>query len=88
MRGKKGREIAGMKKGVKKKSVRRGGMREGDDEDGKTKQQKGWWEGWGDCERKMRGQAEVDKGERACLHWRVVVLAGCWGGGGGAIGKE
>lgn len=35
---------------------------------------------WGGCERKMRGQAEVDKGERACLHWRVVVLAGCWRG--------
>lgn len=41
VRGKKRREIAGTEKRRKKKSVRRGRMREGDDEDGKTKQASG-----------------------------------------------
>lgn len=63
MKGKKGREIADTKiGGVKCKEEDEAGMKEGDDEDRKTKQ-----EGRGDHERKRRGGPEVDKGEKASV---------------------
>lgn len=63
MKGKKGREIADTKiGGVKCEEEDEAGMKEGDDEDGKTKQ-----EGRGDHERKGRGGPEVDKGEKAAV---------------------